>query len=415
MGEKGPEADMTPEVPRYVRFLDRMLVPPFEKIARQTGQADIPVPTLSPGVLWEGVLTGWSGYAKANREILFRVANRLHVELRHVFRASWSCDPVDARLSVHERLRVAPSCPFLRFFGPDAYDIPEGRFRIAYTMMETEIVHPDMVSEINARYDELWTPTSWNAGTFKGSGVKIPIRVMPLGVDPLVYRPIRGAELPGYHPLSRGAAGSRPSGFVFLSVGLPSFRKGFDLLASAFEEAFAGDEGAALVCAVTHATSNTETLSGCAGMKSRIYALEGPRDEHGMAHVYSASSAYVTCSRGEGFNLPLVEAAACGLPVICPRNTTHEEVVGRDAFFFDPEGTATAPGAEKVSPWYEGMPFSAFGRRSRGQLVELLRHVRQDSIGVRETASRLKKRVRESLTWDRAATLVSRRLLEVQG
>lgn len=410
---------------RILRFLDRMLVPPSEKIARQVGDAgrsccaDAPVPTLSPGVLWEGVFQGWSGYAKANRELLFRTANHLYVQIVHALRTGSTDEATDLRLSAHEKTRVARSCPFLRFFGPDAKHLPGDRKKIVFTMMETEVVHPDMVDLINGRFDELWTPTNWGLEAFRRSGVAIPSRAVPLGVDSSVYRPIPGARLPACALLSRGGSREKeiPEGFLFLSVGLPSFRKGFDLLCDAFEEAFSGRDDVALVCAVTHSTANVEALSRCAGMKSRIYALEGSFDEHRMARIYSSCNAYVSASRGEGWNLPMCEAAACGLPVIIPRNTTHPEVSGGEdcAFLFDPEGLGPCPSAEAVSPWYKGMPFSVFGKRSRGQLVGLLRHVERDRADAQRKASRFRHRVITELAWESGAETITRRLLEEQG
>jgi glycosyltransferase involved in cell wall biosynthesis len=402
-----------------------MLVSPAEKIALQevsmrgrccTDGAPKESPAFAPGVIWEGVFTGWSGYAKANREVMLRVANSLYVQLRHAIKPSWDNEAFDLRFLAHERTRVASSCPFLRFFGPDTVDLPENRRRIIWTMMETESVHHDMVGQINTRYHELWTPSQWNAGTFRASGVTLPIYVVPLGVNQLIYRPIEGAELPPCILLSRGGKGVReiPKGYIFISVGLPSFRKGFDILASAFEEAFGGADDVALVLAVTHCLSNVESLSLCRSMKSRIYALEGSFDEHQMARIYSASSAYVTCSRGEGWNLPVCEAAACGLPVIAPRNTTHEEVLGKDAFLFDPEGYAVIPGTESVSLWYNGMKFSVFGRKSKAALIELLRHVRKNGSDVRSRAKSLKERMRSKMTWDHSASIATKRLLEMQ-
>lgn len=409
--------------PRIIKFLDRMLRTPAEKMARQEGSAGrrcctdgSDASTLTPGVVWEGVFTGWSGYAKANRELMFRTANSLYVELIHALRSGWGHEPTDLRLAAHEKTRVASTAPFVRFLGPDSKVLPEKRRRVIYTMMETETVHEDMVDQINRNYHELWVPTQWNAGTFKRSGVVLPIKVAPLGVNTSIYRPIQGATLPECTLISRGAKGVRevPKGFVFISVGLPSFRKGFDLLSSAFEQTFAGDDNVSLVCATTYGSSNVPSLAQCSSMKSRIYALEGEFDEHQMARIYSASDAYVSCSRGEGWNLPVCEASACGLPVICPRNTTHEEVMGKQAWFFDVEKYEALPNASGVSPWYDGMPMSVFGKKSLDQLIQILRHVHLYSREVALHAERGRKRMQAELSWDRTASLISRWLLEMQ-
>ena len=50
-----------------------------------------------------------------------------------------------------------------------------------------------------------------------------------------------------------------------------------------------------------------------------------------MAQIYGAADAYVSAYRAEGFNLPVLEAAACGLPVICTEGGSTDDFVG-DAF-----------------------------------------------------------------------------------
>lgn len=49
--------------------------------------------------------------------------------------------------------------------------------------------------------------------------------------------------------------------------------------------------------------------------------------ENDMVTVYNVIDCFVTCSRGEGFGLPTLEAHACGRPVIAPKNSTFPELV----------------------------------------------------------------------------------------
>ncbi|MCE5229509.1 glycosyltransferase family 4 protein [bacterium] len=54
-----------------------------------------------------------------------------------------------------------------------------------------------------------------------------------------------------------------------------------------------------------------------------------------------AATAYVTCSRSEGFGLPLVEAMVAGCPIVASDIPVHHEVAGDAALYF-PEGDAEA-------------------------------------------------------------------------
>jgi glycosyltransferase involved in cell wall biosynthesis len=50
-----------------------------------------------------------------------------------------------------------------------------------------------------------------------------------------------------------------------------------------------------------------------------------------MALLYQAADVFVSPYRAEGFNIPALEAAACGLPVICTRGGPTDDFV-TDAF-----------------------------------------------------------------------------------
>lgn len=419
------EQDATKPPGRLDGFLDRLLRSPKEKVneqahgmseARRCCTGDGRPILQTPAVLWEGVFSGYSGYGKANREIVMRVANSMAVEIRESFEPPYSDTYQRARYKLHEGFRVSRKAPFVRFFGPDKPVLGQNSPRVCYTMMETERIHADMINHLNAKFDELWCPTEWNLRAFKKSGMKIPGRVMPLGVDSILYRPLPKKEFPPCRLLSTKNVGrrERPDGFIFISVGLPSIRKGFDVLAKAFEDAFSDNKDVSLVCAVTHFSSNVEAFSGLGSYKSRIYALHGEYTEPQMARIYSSADAYASASRGEGWNLPVCEAAACGLPVICPNTTSHREVVGSDGFMFHAEGFAPIKGAESISPWYHNVPFSVFGKKSHDELVSLLRRVYRNRSDVKIQAEALKNRVQTRWTWDNAAARVTRRLMEMQ-
>ena len=46
-----------------------------------------------------------------------------------------------------------------------------------------------------------------------------------------------------------------------------------------------------------------------------------------LAKIMSVCDWFITCTMGEGFNLPLLESLACGVPIVAPRHSTHIELV----------------------------------------------------------------------------------------
>jgi len=60
-------------------------------------------------------------------------------------------------------------------------------------------------------------------------------------------------------------------------------------------------------------------------------------DDIELASLYGNAATFICTSQYEGFGIPLVEAMACGCPVVAPNTSSIPEVVGDAALLFDPE------------------------------------------------------------------------------
>ena len=65
----------------------------------------------------------------------------------------------------------------------------------------------------------------------------------------------------------------------------------------------------------------------------------GPVPEAGLPALYSGASLFVFPSLYEGFGLPVLEAMACGTPVVCSNNSSLPEVAGDAALLANPMDT----------------------------------------------------------------------------
>lgn len=82
--------------------------------------------------------------------------------------------------------------------------------------------------------------------------------------------------------------------------------------------------------------------------KSTILPLGFVEDEDLVA-LYNAATVFVFPSLYEGFGLPVLEAMACGTPVVTSREGSLEEVAGEAAYFVDPESVESISlGLERV-------------------------------------------------------------------
>ena len=70
------------------------------------------------------------------------------------------------------------------------------------------------------------------------------------------------------------------------------------------------------------------------GLTQRVHEILQPSNRD-LQQLYSHATALVFPSRFEGFGWPIIEAQACGCPVICSQREPHPEVSGGCAMFCD--------------------------------------------------------------------------------
>ncbi|WP_332876212.1 glycosyltransferase family 4 protein [Massilia sp. S19_KUP03_FR1] len=113
----------------------------------------------------------------------------------------------------------------------------------------------------------------------------------------------------------------------------------------------------------------------------KLFWLAGASDQM-LTDVYSHASALLAASTGEGFGLPLIEAAQHGVPILARGLPVFREVSGAHAFYFD--GTDAAQLATAVKAWLDlhrqglapssaGLPWLTWSQSAQ-QLVDTVVH-----------------------------------------
>ncbi|MBA3652292.1 MAG: glycosyltransferase family 4 protein [Chthoniobacterales bacterium] len=94
-----------------------------------------------------------------------------------------------------------------------------------------------------------------------------------------------------------------------------------------------------LVFAGQKLTSKLRSLGKKLGVLDRVVEIEGPEDAL-LEGLYSSAMALLYPSRFEGFGWPIIEAQACGCPVLCAAREPMSEVGGDAALTHDVEDEA---------------------------------------------------------------------------
>jgi glycosyltransferase involved in cell wall biosynthesis len=160
------------------------------------------------------------------------------------------------------------------------------------------------------------------------------VRVVPWGVDLAVYRPL---------PVERIAAVLARLGVkspYVLSLDIFNPRKNFTAVLAAVARLPQRSGQAVTVVGVgqprkTAAASAFREQAVALGLRERLRVLDD-LDTEDLIGLYCGASAFIYPSLYEGFGMPVLEAMACGCPVIAGDQSALPEVAGDAALLVDP-------------------------------------------------------------------------------
>ena len=195
------------------------------------------------------------------------------------------------------------------------------------------------ISQARGNGVRIVTPSAWSKTGFLAYGfAESEVHVIPHGVDPGIFRP---ADAVGRARL-RSMLRFGPEDFVLLSLGSMSANKGVDLLLRAYailKPRYPKLRLALKDSADLYGWQGQGILRGLmAGPHGRDFTEPVLRDiafisrnlnVRQMQALYVAADCYVSPYRREGFNMPPLEAAACGVPIIVTSGGATEA-------YFDP-------------------------------------------------------------------------------
>jgi glycosyltransferase involved in cell wall biosynthesis len=201
---------------------------------------------------------------------------------------------------------------------------PKGQPRLALSLFPWEESHvpAGIVQTLTNGFDAVIAPAQCVTDALSVSGMRLPVATIGQAVD-----------LAPFHDAARHRISRPIRRFLHISSCFP--RKGVDVLLKAWAKAFVSDDDVVLVIKTFPNPHNDveQQLDALRAQHSDMAPVEvinrdAERDE--MASFYADADVMVLPSRGEGYNLPALEAMAAGLPLIVTGHGGQRDFCGPD-------------------------------------------------------------------------------------
>jgi glycosyltransferase involved in cell wall biosynthesis len=296
----------------------------------------------------------------------------------------------------------------LRWYAPYDFSLSNSRSTAVFGTSEFQCVPRsyrantvDIASVRNTPNLKIITPSAWSAEGFRRLGFESQqVIVVPHGVDTETFRP-----RPEQRQEIRTQLSISPEHFVFFSVGAMTQNKGIDVLLKAFANTLQVWPQARLLLKGMDPTFSSKDLVLAAikampthdqgrVLENCLY-LGGSLSNQNMASLYQAADVYVSPYRAEGFNIPVLEAAACGIPIICTGGGSTDDFVA-DSF------------CRKIESKYLACQYQDEQGHQRepnlDHLVALMNAVIEDAAWRKAAAQSSALHVATHFTWDAVAS-----------
>jgi len=378
------------------------------------------------------IVEGWRfiphSYAIVNQWQLLALSRRRNLALKVTdvpfFRLRWQMQEglfeqhSEQVLRSFETARPEESADItLRVFFPFDFSPSRSPLTAVFGTSESQVIQRPQLADFRA-YDQLKhtpppmnvraiTPSRWSAEGFYKAGFKTEqVLVIPHGVDVGLFRPM--PSLRGY---IRSKVPVEDENFVFLSIGAMTGNKGMTLLLRAFTEVCRKFPHARLLLKGMDPLYNSKNFLLKSIQKiptgdqqfvlDKITYIGNSFSHKKMAMLYQAADCYVSPYRAEGFNMPVLEAAASGLPIICTAGGATDDFV-TDMF-------ARKIEAKKHIIRVEDQDLSQL-EPSVEHLITLMASAIEDNSWRSQAAEAGPLHVGANYTWDRVVDMLVRKL-----
>ena len=283
--------------------------------------------------------------------------------------------------------------------------------KIGYNVWEST-EQPHNFFEKWKTFDQMWVPSQWQAEcTIKQGADPHKVKVVPEGVDTTTFFP----EDISHQDYDDGR-------FKFIHFGRWDYRKSTKEIIETFISTFSKDEPVDLILSIDNKFGNR--IDGFNTTKERLKYWGLDDDRLKIKHFPSREDyikyikkghIFLSCSRSEGWNLPLIEAMACGTPSIysnCSAQLEFAEGKGLPVKIIgEREATYTADSKYTMSVTTSEVPGNYY-EPDFDDLGKVMREAYKNYEGHKRQALEDAKTIHKDFNWDRVAEIGKDTLVE---
>lgn len=354
--------------------------------------------------------TSRSGYASHARDFFTALNKHVEVKVNDPYSGDYPMTPEQNMMLEYKRLQSYP-WEYGKHFNTDMWsehsvvdiilsttgssDFYQNfrKHKIAFNVWESTRQPDDFFKQL-LEYDHLWVPSKWQRDCSILQGYP-PDRVfvVPEGIDLEKFKPVREKT-------------SKSTQFQFIVIGKWEYRKSTTEIIQAFLNVFRdySSEQVKLVLLADNSWpvdefhSTEERIEGYGLSSDKIEIIHYASDAKYL-ELLQNSDCFLSCSRSEGWNIPLMEAIACGIPTIATNWGAPLDFCGQISHLVN---IKTFKQPEFVYGYEQGTCPGVWAEPDFSHLETVIRNVYNDYENAKSNA--LKKiALLEEFTWDKIA------------
>ena len=253
------------------------------------------------------------------------------------------------------------------------------------------------------------TPSNWSRDRIVDFGFRGDcVFVVPHGVDQNKFSPLSESE----RAAARTALGYRDDDIVFLNVGAPIWNKGMDIVIQAFFTARKTNKNIRLLIKDQQALYGLSAVGMIKNLLAEgriqmdndsvesIRVLPQTLSIQHLRDLYNIADYYLSPYRAEGFNLPVIEAIACGTKVIVTDGGATDD-------FCDANTSIKIPSRLRINELISNTRVGAYLEPNVDALTEIMIGCQQRKSVADAHMQFGRTNLLEQFSWKRASRLIA--------